>query len=131
MELYGRIEAPAVQLMVEEYKMCPILRPMPDLASLYKSLPTFKKRDSYRIVNIVEEGPLELQQPDRIELDDLVLKELGFIDTNERLRVREELYAWLQNHVRWRVEKPTHAPKSQTKKATAKGSKGLQAKLDI
>lgn len=129
MELYGRIEAPAVQLMVEEYNICPILKSLPTLSKKFKMFEDFRKREAYRIANIIEQGPLELEQPDRKELDDLVLKELGFTNNTERERVLKELYDWLQYHTRWRVEKPIHAPKGISSKGD-KIRKGIQTRLE-
>jgi len=129
MELYGRIEAPAVQLMVEEYKLCPVPYPLPTLSHKFKRLHHFEEREILRIVNIVEEGQLELEQQDRRDLDDLVLKEIGIVDDSTRRETMQAIYDWLQYHVRWRVEKPIHAPKSPSRLAARRAEKGVQTKI--
>jgi hypothetical protein len=96
MELFGRTEgAGALQIMVYEYKQCPIIQPIPGLSKKFNHFSTFKSRTAYRLVNMKETAPLEFDQEDRKELDDLVLQELGFSDPEERLRIRSEIYEWL------------------------------------
>ncbi len=130
MELYGRIEGEgALQLMVEEYKLCPVLNPLSNISKNFKMFDVFKKRILYRIVNIVEEGPLELDQQDRKELDDLVLKELGFGDRVERQIIMDDLYSWFKQFIRWRLEKPLKAPKTLSHYTASKTKKEIQTKL--
>jgi len=116
MELNGRWEgAGALQIMVYEYKQCPVLDPLPTLSRKFRKLEQFKSRTAYRFVNITEQGPVEFDQDDRRELDDLVLQELGFEDQEERRKVLSDLYEWLQSRVRERLTKPKTAPESIAK----------------
>jgi len=116
MELYGRSEgAGALQVMGYEYDQCPVIDPLPILSRKFKHLEHFKSRTAYRIVNIAEQAPLEFEQEDRRELDDLVLQELGFQDPEERLKVLSEMYEWLQTRARERLTKPKTAPESVAK----------------
>lgn len=130
MELYGRIEGEgALQLMVEEYKLCPVMKSFPGLSEKFRKLEQFKRRDAYKVVNIVEEGPLELQHGDRKELDELVLSRLGFTVVKERESILNELYVWLQDFVRWRLERPIKAPKSPSRFAARRADTGIQTKI--
>jgi len=113
MELNGRSEgAGALHMMVYEYKQCPLPYPLPNLEAEFKALKQFASRTAYRIVNVSEESPLELRQPDRRELDELVLRHLGIDKADERRRVLDEIYKWLEQRVAERLTKPKTAPES-------------------
>jgi len=127
MELNGRWEgAGALQMMVYEYKQCPVIDPLPPLSKQFRMLEQFKSRAAHRIVNIAEEGPVEFDQDDRRELDDLVLQEIGFGDPEERRKALSEIYEWLQTRVRERLTKPKTAPESVAK---AMGKRRKEADL--
>jgi hypothetical protein len=127
MELNGRWEgAGALQMMVYEYKQCPGLDPLPSFSQDFKRFRQFKSRVAYRFINIAEQGPLELEQEDRKELDESVLTALGFTEKEERETALREIYSWLLERVRERLEKPKTAPESVAK---AIGKKRVQADL--
>jgi hypothetical protein len=127
MEICGRTEgAGALQIPSEDYGICYVLYPMPPLSKKFTFLNTFKKRKAYRIVNIAEQEPLEFEQQDRRELDNLVLEEMGFTSQSERERVLNEVYDWLKFIVRSRLLKPKTAPESVAK---AIGKKRAQTDL--
>jgi hypothetical protein len=116
MELYGRTEgAGALQLQVYEYKQCPVPFPHPNISAKFRMLERFRSRTAYKFINIAEHAPLEFDQPDRRELDELVLQELGFSDPEERKKALDEMYQWLQERVRERLTKPMTAPESVSK----------------
>ncbi len=116
MELNGRSEgAGALHMMVYEYKQCPLIGPLPSLSKKFRGLDSFKSRPAYRIVNVAEEAPLEFAQKDRVELDNLVLEEMGFSEGTEREKVLSEIYRWLEERVRERLTKPKTAPESVAK----------------
>jgi hypothetical protein len=111
MELNGRSEgAGALQIMAYEYKQCPTLKSLPSISKKFTRLEQFKSRLAYRFVNIIESGPLELEQADRIELDNLILEAFGFHRADERKEVVSEVYAWLSSRVRERLTKPMTGP---------------------
>jgi len=113
MELYGEIQgAGALVLTVEDYRNIPILYPLPEIRKEFRMLKNFISRETYRIVNVAEQGPLEFEQNDRKELDDIILKELGFKDKEERQMIQNEIYDWLKSHVLFRLCKPKRAPPS-------------------
>jgi methylase of polypeptide subunit release factors len=127
MELNGRWEgAGALQMMVYEYKQCPGLDPLPLFSQDFKRLEQFKSRVAHRFINIAEQGPLELEQEDRKELDDSVLVAIGFKDREEREMALKEIHSWLLERVRERLEKPKTAPESVAK---AIGKKRVQTDL--
>lgn len=127
MELYGRGEgAGALQLAAYEYRQCPVPNPLPSLEHKFSRLNQFKSRVAYRLVNIAETGPLELEQEDRKELDELVLTAMGFTEKEEREKALKEIYSWLLERVRERLEKPKTAPESVAK---AIGKKRAQTDL--
>jgi len=127
MEICGRTEgAGALQIPSEDYGICYVLDPMPPLSKEFSSLVNFKKRKAYRIINIAEQEPLEFEQPDRKELDNLVLESIGFTNKEERERILNEVYDWLRFIVRSRLSKPKTAPESVTK---AIGKKRVQTDL--
>jgi len=127
MELNGRWEgAGALQIMVYEYKQCPGLDPLPPLSQNFKRLEDFKSRIAYRFINIAEQAPLELEQEDRKELDELVLETMGFTQKEERERALYEIYSWLLERVKERLLKPKTAPESVAK---AIGKKRIQTDL--
>jgi hypothetical protein len=127
MELNGRWEgAGALQMMVYEYKQCPSLDPLPPFSQGFKRFEQFKSRVAYRFMNIAEQGPLELEQEDRKELDELVLTAMGFTEKEEREKALKEIYSWLLERVRERLEKPKTAPESVAK---AIGKKRAQTDL--
>jgi hypothetical protein len=113
MELNGRSEgAGALHMMVYEYKQCPLLYPLPNLEAEFTASKQFSSRPAYRIVNVSEEGPLELRQSDRRELDELVLRQIGLDKPEERGRLLDEIYKWLEQRVTERLTKPKTAPES-------------------
>jgi len=116
MEVNGRTEgAGALDIMAYEYKQSPILAPVPSLSKRFKRFEQFKSRTAHRFVNIAKGGPIEFDQPDRRELDDLVLQEIGFEDSKERGKILSEIYDWLHMRVRERLTKPKTAPESVAK----------------
>jgi hypothetical protein len=127
MELYGRGEgAGALQLAAYEYRQCPVLNPLPPLEHKFSRLNQFKSRVAYRFINIAETGPLELEQNDRKELDELTLEFLGFTAKAEREEVLNEIYSWLLARTEERLLKPKTAPESVAK---AVGRKRVQTDL--
>lgn len=127
MELNGRWEgAGALQMMVYEYKQCPGLNPLPQFSQTFKRLEEFRSRVAYRFINISEQGPLELEQEDRKELDELALSAMGFTEKKERETALSEIYSWLLERVKERLLKPKTAPESVAK---AIGKKRIQADL--
>jgi hypothetical protein len=127
MELNGRWEgAGALQIMVYEYKQCPGLNPLISLSKNFKKLEELKSRIAYRFINIAEEGPLEFEQEDRKELDELVLSAMGFTEKKEQETALNEIYSWLLERVKERLLKPKTAPESVAK---AIGKKRVQADL--
>ncbi len=111
MELNGRSEgAGALQLMVYEYKQITIPAPIPPLSKKFKLMSQFAKSPAFRFVNIAEDAPLEFEQEDRKQLDELVLEELGFSDSAQRSRVMSQIYEWLKARVYDRLTKPKTAP---------------------
>jgi hypothetical protein len=101
--------------MVYEYKQCPGLDPMPSFSKEFKNLEKFKSRVAHRFINISEQGPLELEQEDRRELDGLVLESIGFTKSEEREEALMEIYSWLLERVKERLLKPRTAPESVAK----------------
>jgi len=127
MELNGRWEgAGALQMMVYEYKQCPGLSPLTSFSQTFKRFEEFKSRIAYRFMNIAEQGPLELEQEDRKELDELVLLAMGFTVKEEREKALNEIYSWLLERVKERLLKPKTAPESVAK---AIGKKRVQTDL--
>jgi len=127
MELYGRGEgAGALQLAAYEYRQCPIPNPLPAIEHRFSRLNQFKSRVAYRFVNIAETGPLELEQEDRRELDELILEHLGFTNKEEREKALNEIYSWLIARTKERLLKPKTAPESVAK---AIGKKRVQTDL--
>jgi len=127
MELNGRGEgAGALHMMVYEYKQCPIIHPMIKLSEKFSRLKHFKSRTAYRFINIAEQGPLELEQEDRKELDESVLTAMGFTEKEEREAALKEIYSWLLERVRERLLKPKTAPESVAKSI---GRKRIQTDL--
>jgi methylase of polypeptide subunit release factors len=127
MELNGRTEgAGGQQMMVYEYKQCLVPNPVPRMQNKFKSLELFRKRKAYRMVHIIEQGPLEFEQEDRKELDNLVLESIGFSDKAKRDEVLMQIYSWLRARVEERLLKPKTAPESVAK---AIGKKRVQADL--
>lgn len=57
-----------------------------------------------------------MNQPNRRELDDFILKTLGFSDRHERAQVLEELYEGLVDIVRSRGEKARSVEKEEKKR---------------
>jgi hypothetical protein len=113
MELNGRSEgAGALQIMVYEYKQCPVPSPLPQLSKSFEKLQEFKSRIAYRFVNISESGPLEFEQDDRRVLDNLVLEAMGFSDQNVREETLSQIYAWLRKRVEERLLKAKSGPES-------------------
>jgi len=126
MELYGETQgAGALFLTVADYKKIPVPNTI-NLSTRFKGFEVLKSRPAHRIVNLAEKGPLEFEQSDRRELDDLVLRELGFNDENEREKVMNDMYKWLGSRVLERLLKPKTAPESVTK---AIGKKRVQTDL--
>jgi len=127
MELNGRSEgAGALQVMAYEYRQCPALIPLPALSGSFKKLQVFKSRVAHRFVNISESGPLEFDQEDRRELDQLVLESMGFTDKKERGEVLEQIYSWLRARVQERLLKAKSGPESVVNNL---GGRGGQADL--
>ena len=127
MELYGRSEgAGALQLAAYEYRQCPIPANLPPLAEKFSKFNEFKSRVAYRFINIAESGPLELEQDDRRELDELVLEQLGLNEKNERHEILEEVYSWLLARTEERLKKPKTGPESVSR---AVGKKRSQTDL--
>ncbi len=127
MELNGRSEgAGALHMMVYEYKQCPLIHPLPNFTANFRGSKEFASRIAYRIVNISEGGPLEFQQHDRRELDDLVLREIGFDKAEERVRLLDEIYKWLEERVRERLTKPKTGPESAAQSIGRRESSDLR-----
>jgi methylase of polypeptide subunit release factors len=121
MELNGRWEgAGALQVMVYEYKQCPILNPLPPISQNFQRLKEFRSRIASRFINIAEAGPLEFEQEDRKELDSIVLTSMGFTDQEERENALNEIYSWLLERVKERLLKPRTAPESVAKAVARK-----------
>jgi hypothetical protein len=127
MELNGRSEgAGALQIMSYEYKQCPIIYRLPTLSRNFSGIRQFESREAHRIVNIAEKGPLELEQHDRRELDELILEAIGFVEKTERESVLNGIYSWLRERVEGRLLKPKTGPESIAK---AVGKKRVQTDL--
>jgi len=127
MELEGETQgAGALFLTVADYRRIPVIDPIPRISEKFSRLEQFKFRTAYRIINIAKQGPVEFDQDDRRELDDLVLQELGFEDPEDRRKVLNDIYEWLQSRVRERITKPKTAPESVAK---AVGKRQKQADL--
>ena len=110
--LYGREEGGgAIRCVVYEYKLMPILDPLPPLEKDFKQLETFVKREPFNILPTKENQQSELEQQDRKELDDIVLKELGFTDPNERAQIQQELYEAVRQLVKDRIRKGESSPR--------------------
>ncbi len=123
LEMNGRTEgAGALSVKVYEYKQCPVLSPMPPIASKFKGLEAFRSRQSYRIVNMAEEGQTEFELADRKELDDLVLQDLGFDDPKERQETLRDIYSWLIARTRERLSKAKTGPESVTRGVDTEGN---------
>src|SRR4030043_319144 len=104
MELNGRWEgAGALQVMVYEYKQCPRLNPLPPISQDFQRLKEFKSRIASRFINVAEQGPLEFEQQDRKELDNIVLESIGFVEKEEREKALNEIYSWLLERVKERL----------------------------
>jgi methylase of polypeptide subunit release factors len=126
MELYGETQgAGALYISVADYKKIPVPSTI-SLSRKFKELDSFKARPVYRLVNIAKKGPLELEQQDRLELDDKVLESLGFTDATEREKALRDIHNWLKKRVLERLLKPKTAPESVSK---AIGRKRFQTDL--
>ena len=127
MELYGRSEgAGALQVMGYEYEQCPVPNSIGSLAQEFTRLAVFRTRVPYRIINISEEAPLEFEQEDRHELDQIILRMMGFTNKEERDVALNEVYSWLRCRVGERLLKPKTAPESAMKGLARKSQADLR-----